>query len=436
MENFRETLKVKKERALLVGAIEQDKPDTMDELQALAESAGAIVVDRVKQQINRPNPALYIGRGKAEIVGQRVKANKANVVIFDNDLLPNQIRELEKIVEVKVLDRSELILDIFATNARTKQAKLQVSLAQLEYTYPRLTRMWSHLDTVKGAGGAGAAGAVGGIGTRGTGEKQLEIDRRLVNKRITELKRELEVIDKRKMREIESRGGQFKVGLVGYTNTGKSTLLNKLTGSDVVAEDRLFATLDTRTRRWVPENGIEVLLSDTVGFVRNLPHHLVESFKATLEEAVYADLLLHVIDVSNDDAAEQIEAVNNVLAEIGCKDKPVLQVLNKVDVVKDIEFLEMLETMHPEAVSVSAKSGVGLDDLKEAVLRHYRGKEMLLRVRTSAANGKLQSYLRAFGEIVNEDYTDGQAILDVKIGKNQLAGIKKLGAREFEVLNA
>lgn len=251
MEKLRQTLRVRKERAILVAAVlrSRDGRDDLAELTALAESAGAVVVDRLQQKIRTINPARYIGKGKAEQLGQRVKRFKADVVIFDNDLSPRQIRELEKIIEIKVLDRSELILDIFATRAKTRQAKLQVELAQLEYTYPRLTRMWSHLDTVAGAGGGTAAGAVGGIGTRGPGEQQLEIDRRLVNKRITKLKRELANIDRRKVREIDGRKRMFKMCLVGYTNAGKSTLLNTLTNAGVFVEDRLFATLDTRTKK-------------------------------------------------------------------------------------------------------------------------------------------------------------------------------------------
>jgi GTP-binding protein HflX len=276
LEKFRQTLRVRKERAILVAAVLRvpDGPDDLAELTALAESAGAVVVDRFQQKIRKINPATYIGKGKAD------------VVIFDNDLSPGQIRELEEIAKIKVLDRSELILDIFATRAKTRQAKLQVEMAQLEYTYPRLARMWSHLDSVAGAGGGTAAGTVGGIGTRGPGEQQLEIDRRLVSKRITELKRELTNIDKRRIREINARKGLFKICLVGYTNAGKSTLLNTLTDAGVLVEDRLFATLDTRTRKWTPRRGADVVVSDTIGFVKNLPHQLVASFKATLEEAV------------------------------------------------------------------------------------------------------------------------------------------------------
>ncbi len=437
MEKFRQTLKVRKERAVLVAAIltRSNGSDDLAELSALAESAGAVVVDRFQQKIRTINPSTYIGKGKALQLGQRVRRHKADVIIFDNNLSPGQIRELEEIVEAKVLDRSELILDIFATRAQTRQAKLQVELAQLEYTYPRLARMWSHLDTVAGAGGGTTAGAVGGIGTRGPGEQQLEIDRRLVQKRITELKRELAGIDDRKLREIKARRGLFKICLVGYTNAGKSTLLNALTGANAFVEDRLFATLDTRTRKWAPAKGIEVLLSDTVGFVRNLPHQLVASFKATLEEAVNADLLLHVIDVASVDALGQVDSVNRVLAEIGCGQKPMVLVLNKIDAIKDIGPLEMLETIHREAVSVSAKSGLGLEALAAAVVRYYQGGEVTLRVSADQANGKVQSFLRAHGRVLSEQYSDGAVTIEVTLGQNQLPDLKRLQPDSIEIVS-
>ena len=436
MEKFRQTLRVKKERAILVAAVRRgtDYGDDLAELTALAESAGAVVVDRFQQKIRKINPSTYIGKGKADQLAGRVKRFNADVVIFDNDLSPGQIRELENIIEVKVLDRSELILDIFATRAKTRQAKLQVELAQLEYTYPRLTRMWSHLDSVAGAGGATAAGAVGGIGTRGTGEQQLEIDRRLVSKRITELKRELENIDRRRIREIDGRKSLFKICLVGYTNAGKSTLLNSLTDADVFVEDRLFATLDTRTRRWTPAKGVEVLLSDTVGFVKSLPHQLVASFKATLEEAVNADLLLHIIDVSSPDALKQIESVNKVLKEIGCGEKPILEVLNKVDVVRNISDLETLQTLYRDAVSISARTGFGLDSLCEAVTAKYKGTELLLRVTSSHSNGKVQSFLRARGRIIKEQYSDSSVLIEAQLGRNQLPGLKRLKPDMIEIV--
>jgi len=438
LEKFRQTLRVRKERAILVAAIlPPDKDhDNLVELTALAESAGAIVVDRFQQKIRTIHPATYVGHGKVELLAARVRRFKANVVIFDNDLFPRQIRELEEIVKVKVLDRSELILDIFSTRAKTRQAKLQVELAQLEYTYPRLTRMWSHLDSVAGAGGATAAGAVGGIGTRGPGEQQLEIDRRLVNKRITLLKRQLADIDKRRIREIEARKGLFKICLIGYTNAGKSTLLNALTAADALVEDRLFATLDTRTRKWTLCRAAEVLLSDTVGFVKNLPHQLVASFKATLEEAINADLLLHIIDAANCDALKQLESVEKVLQEIGCGQNPIMKVLNKVDIIKDIGELEMLQTLYPDAVSISAKTGFGLEQLTEAVLAKYQGAVLLLRISSSQSDGRIQSFLRAYGQIIDEQYRDGSVTIDARLGRNQLPTLKRLQPQTLEILQS
>lgn len=436
MEKLRETLRVRKERAILVAAIPHTRHDYDDlaELTALAESAGAVVVDRFQQKIRKINPGTYIGKGKTDQLRQRVRRFKADVVIFDNDLSPAQIRELEEIVETKVLDRSELILDIFATRAQTRQAKLQVGLAQLEYTYPRLTRMWAHLDSVAGVGGGTTAGIVGGIGTRGTGEQQLEIDRRLVKKRITELKRQLANIDKRKIREIDGRRQMFKICIVGYTNSGKSTLLNALTDAGALVEDRLFATLDTRTRKWTPAAGAEVLLSDTVGFVKNLPHQLVASFKATLEEAINADLLLHIIDVSSPNALKQIESVNIVLAEIGCGEKPILEVLNKIDIVRRIGELEMLQTLFPAAMCISAKTCQGLEQLSKAVAAKCRGTELLLQVTSSQSNGKVQSFLRAHGAIIKEQYLDSSVLIDARLSQNQLAELKKLHPESVEIV--
>lgn len=440
MERLRDTLRVRKERALLVGALlrsEAAAGDNLTELTALAESANAIVVDRFQQKLRAINPSTYIGRGKAQMLAERSKRFKADVVVFDNDLSPAQIRELERITKVKVLDRSELILDIFASRAKTRQARLQVELAQLEYTYPRLTRMWSHLDTVTGAGGGTAAGAVGGIGTRGPGEMQLEIDRRLVSKRITELKRDLERIDRRKLREIKGRSGLFKICLVGYTNAGKSTLMNALTFAGAAVEDRLFATLDTRTRKWNAARGVQVLLSDTVGFVRDLPHQLVASFKATLEEAVNADLLLHLVDVSNPEAGEQIESVHSVLAEIGCGDKPRLMLLNKADIAcagSGKGGLEMLNTLYPEALCISAKTGLSLDKLADKVVEIYRGGEVELEVRSPQGNGKVQSFLRAHGTVIDEKYRDSCVVISARLGQNQLGQLRQIAGRGCEII--
>jgi len=434
LEKLRETLRVRKERAILVAAVVGSDRDDLVELTALAETARAVVVDRFQQKIRSINPSTYIGKGKADQLGERVRRFRADVVIFDNDLSPAQIRELEEIVGIKVLDRSELILDIFATRAKTRQAMLQVELAQLQYTYPRLTQMWPHLDTVTGAGGATGVGVVGGIGTKGPGEQQLEIDRRLVKKRIVELRRELANIDKRRVREITGRQGLFKICIVGYTNAGKSTLLNALTNAGVLVEDRLFATLDTRTKRWSPARGAEVLISDTVGFVKNLPHQLVASFKATLEETVNADLLLHIIDVSSPDVLKQIESVNVVLEEIGCGGKPILMVLNKVDSLKNLSPLEMLQTVFADAVAISAKTGFGLDELAEKVAEKYKGAEVHVRVSSSQSNGKVQSFLRAHAQIIDEQYLDSSVVIDARLGQNQLPDLRKLHPDNLEIV--
>jgi len=432
---MRDNIAVRRERAVLVGAIlkgELQKDDELAELSALVESAGAVIVDRVQQKIMEINPATYIGKGKAEMIKQRVKKNQADVVIFDNDLSPGQIRELEAIIGTKILDRSELILDIFASRAQTKQAKLQVELAQLEYTYPRLTRMWSHLDTVTGAAGSPSAGAVGAIGTRGPGEKQLEIDRRLVSKRITELKRELKEIDKRIVREIEQRRDQFKICLVGYTNAGKSTLMNALTGAGVYVEDRLFATLDTRTRQWTLDGAKKALISDTVGFVKNLPHQLVASFKATLEEAINADLLLHVVDVSNEDAESQALNADKVLKEIGCGGKQTLVLFNKADVVRSQAHFDFMQTAYPEAICISARTGLNLDLLKQKVIEIYEGGVKSLRITASAGDGKIQSFLKSYAIIINQEYFDSTVVMDVKIGKNLMPSLRKLKPTRIE----
>ena len=425
---------------MLVGAVlrgghkTSNNENILQELTALAESAGAIVVDQFVQKLRHINPATYIGSGKAKMLAEKVEAKEADVVIFDNDLSPGQIRELEKILEVKVLDRSELILDIFATRAQTKQAKLQVELAQLEYTYPRLTRMWSHLDTVAGGAGAGAAGAVGGIGTRGTGEKQLEIDRRLVGKRITELKRNIAAIDKRKMREIDGRREIYKVSLVGYTNAGKSTLMNALTDAGVYVEDKLFATLDTRTRKWEVDPGVEVLLSDTVGFVSKLPHHLVASFKATLEETINADLLLHVVDAASPDAFEQIQSVETVLKEIGCDEKEMLVLLNKSDNIANRAVFDSVQTIFLDAISISAKTGMNLDLLAKAITDKVHGGNIRVRITAGVADGKLQSYLKTVGKDLTQEYFDSTVQIEATLGQDQLTQVKRLAPKHIEYL--
>ncbi|MCS7022233.1 MAG: GTPase HflX [Gemmataceae bacterium] len=370
--------------------------DPCDEIRGLAETAGAVVVGEVTQKRQEVEVSTYIGSGKLRELKELVLARSADVVIFDNDLSPAQVRNLEKELGVKVLDRSEVILDIFASRARTMEARLQVELAQLEYSLPRLKRMWTHLSRQTG----------GGIGLRGPGETQLETDRRLVAERIRDLKARLATVLARKEREVYSRRHQYTVSLVGYTNAGKSHLLNALTGANVYVKNQLFSTLDTRTRRWhIPQWGL-VLLSDTVGFIRDLPHHLVASFRATLAEARHARLLLHVVDASNPQAAQQIDAVTAVLKELGCHNKPTLLVLNKIDRIQDRSQLRLLETKHSRCVAVSALTGEGLNDLADTVVEMLAEDFADAEIITSAANGKLLAYLNAHAEVYRQEFRD------------------------------
>jgi GTP-binding protein HflX len=413
----RDELTVRLERAFLVSVALPERPwisdDPLEELRGLATTAGAVVAGGMTQKRFKINPSSYIGKGKLQELQEQVRAADADVIIFDNDLSPGQVRSLEKATSTKVIDRSELILDIFATRARSMEARLQVELAQLEYSLPRLRQMWSHLGRIKG-----------GIGLRGPGETQLEEDRRLVDLRIRDLKARLVEVQARKEREVRSRQEEHTVSLVGYTNAGKSTLMNALTGAGVYVEDKLFSTLDTRTRQWHLKDWGRVLLSDTVGFIRDLPHHLVASFKATLEEARQARLLLHVVDASNPAAEEQIKAVITVLKELGCDSKPTLLVLNKVDRVKDLSFLHVLQKHHARAVPISAATGRGLDSLQDAVIEALAADFADAEVRTSAANGKVLSYLSAHAEIYRQQYDDNRVLIRCRLPRHLLHHIQ------------
>ena len=401
-----------------------DRRNPLGELERLAKTAGAKVVDYIIQRRDKIDAAYYVGAGKAEEICARAEANDANLVIFDNDLSPAQIRDLEKVTHCKILDRAELILDIFAARAQTHQARLQVELAQLEYTAPRLRGMWTHLERIAGAGGATGVGAVGGIGTRGPGERQIEIDRRLVSKRIALLKGRLAEIDRRKLREVRSRGNEYTIALVGYTNAGKSTLLNALTDvgtrADAKVEDKLFTTLDTRTRKWELSAGIVALLSDTVGFVRDLPHQLVASFRATLEEAIHADLLIHVVDVSSRTAELEMESVRRVLAELGCESNETLVVLNKCDAVVDQTEVQVIESKVPDCVRISAKTGDGLGELREYVLKQVGSRANTITIRTHAGNGEALAFLDRHATILDRRYCDEAAEIDVRISPAKL----------------
>ena len=423
------------ERAVLVGLILPGQAptgtryDPLAELASLASAAGAEVVGRVIQRRARVCSATYVGGGKARELAEYAAQKRADVIIFDNDLSPSQIREIEKISQCRVLDRTELILDIFADRARTHAARLQVELAQLEYTAPRLRGMWSHLERIAGAGGGTTAGSVGGIGTRGPGERQIEIDRRLVQKRVSFLRQQIARLDRRKLREVESRRDVYTIGLVGYTNAGKSTLMNALTDAEAFVADKLFATLDTKTRRWDLGGGQAALLSDTVGFVRNLPHHLVASFRATLEEAIHSDLLLHVVDAAAGDANEQIRAVEGVLSQIGCEDHPRIVVLNKIDLADDDAPLHVLRLSLPNAVEVSARTGAGLDALRQSVLWRMREQYVRLTVQSEVGNGKLLAYVSRHGQVLGQDYSDGTVQLDLRLPKAEVHRVINLGGR-------
>jgi len=392
--------------------------DPLDELEGLAEAAGTRVVGKLTQRREAPDATTYLGRGKVQELGALAAVREADVILFDNDLSPGQTRNLEKATGLKVLDRTELILDIFASRAQTHEARLAVELAQLEYSMPRLKRMWTHLSRQ----------AQGGIGLRGPGEKQLEVDRRLVEHRIQDLRRQLSAIERRRQREVAARKGQMTVSLVGYTNAGKSTLLNTLTGADVFVRDALFATLDTRTRRWQLPGWGPVLLSDTVGFIRDLPHHLIASFRATLEEARQANLLLHVADAANPAVAEQIAAAYKTLEEIGIREKDTLLVLNKIDALPDGIRVEGLRNRYPQAIPISARRGLGLAELAAAVSTALSRTFLDVEVELGVDNGRVLAYLAARGEVLSKTYRDSRVIVHCRMPRQDLHRVQEDGA--------
>ena len=344
--------KTEPEKAVLVGLItqHQDKnkiKEYLDELAFLVETAGGIPVQRFTQSLESPNPKTFVGTGKLEEIRQYIKAAEIDLAVFDDELGASQIRNLEKTLECKILDRTNLILDIFAKRAKTAHAKVQVELAQYQYLLPRLTGMWTHLERQRG-----------GIGLRGPGETEIETDRRIIRDKISLLKKKLIQIDKQKATQRKNRGKMVRVALVGYTNVGKSTLMNLISKSDIFAENKLFATLDTTVRKVVIEN-LPFLLSDTVGFIRKLPHGLVESFKSTLDEVRESDILVHVVDISHTDFEEQIKTVNETLVEIGVADKPVIMVFNKVDAFTFVKKEE-------DDLTPTLRENLSLEELKSS----------------------------------------------------------------------
>jgi len=396
-----------RERALLIGLEKEgvskwELHDSLDELRELANSAGAEVVDTVTQKLQKPTAPYYIGRGKAESIKESCQDRQVTSVIFNDELSPAQGRNLENLFARKVLDRTQLILDIFAQRARSREGRLQIELAQLQYLLPRLTRMWHHLSR-----------QTGGIGTRGPGETQLEVDRRRVQERIARLERELEAV--RKTRAIQRQGRkrhQWPVAaVVGYTNAGKSTLLNLLTGADVVAENKLFATLDPTTRSFVLPNKQRVLLTDTVGFLRKLPHTLIESFKATLEEVSEADLLIHIVDLSHPRVDEQMEAVDRVIKELDAYGKQTLIVFNKIDNLTSREGVDSYLKRFPASVAISARTGEGVNQLVHALEGALSSWRLRSRFRIPANESALLAEIHRVGHVLELRYEENDAVI-------------------------
>lgn len=412
-EPIRDELRVQHRTAVLVSVPDPDrqlsKDHALDELKGLVKTAGVKVVGELVQNRERPHPGTCLGKGKLAELKTLVDATEAELVIFDNNLSPAQGRNLEQQTNRIIVDRSELILDIFATHARTFESKLQVELAQLQYTRTRLKRMWTHLERIDGGIGA----------SRGPGEKQIETDRRIIDARIDELKLRLKEVEVRRERMVRQRESHALVSLVGYTNAGKSTLMRALTGADVYIADQLFATLDTRTRKWTLPGWGDVLLSDTVGFVRDLPHSLVASFKSTLEEARQADLLLHVVDASNPEAEQQVETVEQVLDEIGVEVRNFILVLNKSDAVADREVLDLLRAKYAHSLSISAATGQGLDRLAALVAERLADGFVDAEIETSVGNGKLFAYLAEHAEVTDRQYHDARVTIHCRLPRNQ-----------------
>lgn len=392
----------------------------LQELARLVDTAGADVVGTLTQIIDRPHPGTYLGSGKLDELTLRIQEIGATLIVFDDELSPAQARNIEVATNTRVMDRAELILDIFATRARSSEARLQVELAQLEYTLPRLTRMWTHLDTMKG-----------GIGMRGPGETQLETDRRLIQHRIKVIKERLLDVERAREVQRQQRKSQFKVALVGYTNAGKSSILRSLANdTDVFVEDRLFATLDPLTREIDVGDGYTVLLTDTVGFIRKLPHHLVASFRATLAEAREADLLLHVVDVSHPAWEEQRAVVDDVLAELGLQAKPTRLVCNKMDALPADEragFEERVHNLVPDALFVSAHEPGALEPLRVELVNSIRRLRPLMEVRVGAHQGAVLASLHREGEVLGQREDGSDLLVMVRLGEILAGRLRQAG---------
>ncbi|MGE5499299.1 MAG: GTPase HflX [Syntrophothermus sp.] len=387
----------------------------LEELEMLASTAGAKTLFKVLQDRDRMDSAFYLGKGKAEEIAQLAEINEADIVIFDDDLTPVQVRNLEKLINKKIVDRSGLILDIFATRAQTREAKTQVELAQLQYMLPRLTRAWTHLSK-----------QYGGIGTKGPGETQIETDRRMIRTRISMLKGKLEKIESQRQTKSANRKNFFRASLVGYTNAGKSTLLNLLTDADVLAENKLFATLDSTTRALELSNNETVLLSDTVGFIRKLPHHLVASFKSTLNEVREADIILHVIDVSHPFFEDHMRVVDQTLKELGADTKTQIRVFNKVDALQDRSLIETVSKKYENSIFISAERGINIGRLKEMIahcLEEFYSEET---VELGIDDGNIVSKIYAMADVINTTYDEDRILVKYRANNVSSNKIKRM----------
>jgi GTPase len=418
-------IELPRERAVLVGAPPKSLPQAvadehLEELAQLTDTAGAEVLGTVRQRLDSPHPKFYVGEGKAEELRDQIKESGATLIVFDEELSPAQGKNLEELTGTRVMDRAEVILDIFATRARTAEAKLQVELAQLQYLLPRLTRMWAHLSRVRG-----------GIGMRGPGETQLETDRRMINHRIDRLKDELERVYRQRATQRRGREDTFQAALVGYTNAGKSSILRGLSGADVFVEDRLFATLDATTRTVDLDEGFSALVTDTVGFIRKLPHHLVASFRATLEETAEADLLLHVIDMSHPSWEEQKEVVDDVLTSLGVRERPMLLVFNKVDRLTHAEEeafrARAAATYDHPSVFVSTVEPGGLAPLRDALREHVRSRLSEVDIELQASQGAVLAELYREGEVLDRRDEGATIHLRVRLPAPALGRLRQRG---------
>ncbi|PID58406.1 MAG: GTPase HflX [Ignavibacteriae bacterium] len=408
------------EKAILVAVKTRDISserieEHLDELEMLADTAGAETILKIVQDRQKIDSAYFIGKGKAEEVAELAEMNDITIVIFDEDLTPTQVRNLEKLIDKKIIDRSGLILDIFASHAKTSQSKTQVELAQLQYMLPRLTRAWTHLSK-----------QYGGIGTKGPGETQIETDRRIIRTRIAKLKEKLKKIEQQQNTKSLGRKEEIKATLVGYTNAGKSTLLNLLTEASVLAENKLFATLDSTTRSLELSQNKKILITDTVGFIRKLPHHLVASFKSTLNVVKQADIIIHVIDITNPFYEDHIKVVEDTLESLDCHEKQIVKVFNKVDALKDKEKINLLKTQYPDSLIISAARGININTLRDIFINFYKQNFNEYKIRIDHSKSYLVAKIHSILDDIKTDYDDFGITIKYKCNKKTNEIIKRL----------